>query len=85
MTTPIKGGAVGERGNDVRIITTFSEHSGDAFAAWELHHDTAVCARCGGAIGGGSDPSRMLGLVVLLVANTVLVAAVAAGIVWLVV
>jgi hypothetical protein len=39
------------------------------------------CPNCGGR--EGSDPSVMLGLVLVLVANTVVVAALAAAVIWI--
>ena len=45
--------------------------------------ETISCARCGHDGQRESDPSMMLGLVMLVAANTVVVLAVAAAIVWL--
>lgn len=43
------------------------------------------CARCGRARQAESDPSAMLGLVMLVIANTLVVLALGAAIAWLVV
>ena len=45
------------------------------------HGADVGCPSCAG--GEGSDPSVMLGLVLVLVANTVVVAALAAAVVWI--
>ena len=46
---------------------------------------SAVCARCGADVAGAqSDPSLMLGVVLLLVANTLVIAAVVVAVVWIV-
>lgn len=47
--------------------------------------ETVSCAHCGRVVERESDPSMMLGLVVLVVANTFVVLALAAAIAWLVV
>ena len=47
--------------------------------------DAATCPRCGTPAGRReSDPSLMLGLVMLVVANALVVAALAAAVVWIV-
>ena len=47
--------------------------------------ETTACARCADVGQWESDPSMMLGLVMLVAANTFVVLAVAAAIAWLVV
>ncbi len=47
--------------------------------------ESTVCGRCGAVVAGReSDPSLMLGLVLLLVANTLVIAALVAAVVWIV-
>lgn len=49
------------------------------------HPESTVCARCGAAVAGTeSDPSLMLGVVLLLVANTLVIGALVAAVVWIV-
>ena len=47
--------------------------------------ETTACARCADVGRSESDPSMMLGLVMLVAANTFVVLAVAAAIAWLVI
>ena len=65
------------RVSDVRIMTTVGHHSSETlFDDWR----TMPSPRDGRS---ESDPSVMLGLVLVLVANTVVVAALVAAVVWL--
>jgi hypothetical protein len=89
--TPIKGGRSRKAGRDVRIITTVDEHpSGVLTDDWAVagaprRNASAVCALCGADVAGRqSDPSLMLGMVLLLVANTLVIAAVVVAVVWIV-
>ena len=74
------------RHGDVRLITTADHHpSGALFDDWRVIAPSpgtnAVCPGCGGR--PGSDPAAMLGLVLVLVANTLVVAALVAAAVWI--
>lgn len=84
VTNPQKGGPGRVRGSDVRFIPTVDHHSGTLFDDWRTiaspHSTDAVCPNCGGR--NGSDPSAMLGLVLVLVANTAVVAALVAAVIW---
>jgi hypothetical protein len=58
----------------------------DEYAVGEPRlRETTACARCGHVERPESDPSMMLGLVMLVAANTFVLLAVAAAIAWLVV
>lgn len=67
------------------------EHPGEVLADdWGVavvprRRDSTVCPQCG-ATGTGrhSDPSLMLGVVLLLVANTLVIASLVAAVVWIV-
>lgn len=86
--SPHKGGSDGRAGRDVRIITMVDEHPGGvladdwAVAATTHRRAASVCAHCGAS--AESDPSLMLGFVLLLVANTLVIAALVAAVVWIV-
>jgi hypothetical protein len=70
--------------SDDVIITTVDHHSGTLLDDWRTvapHGAGATCPSCGGR--EGSDPAAMLGLVVVLVANTAVVAALVAAAVWI--
>jgi hypothetical protein len=91
VTNPTNGGGARSESRDVRIITTVDEHPGGVLtddwgvAVSPRHRESAVCARCGAAVAGGeSDPSLMVGVVLLLVANTLVIAALVAAVVWIV-
>jgi hypothetical protein len=72
-------------GNDVRVIATVDDHSGtlldDRRAIARPHSADVDCPNCSGR--AESDPSAMLGLVLVLVANTAVVAALIAAVVWI--
>jgi hypothetical protein len=91
VTNPTKGGRARATPGDVRIITTVDEHPGGVLtddrgvAVSPRRRELAVCAQCGAAVAGReSDPSLMLGVVLLLVANTLVIAALVAAVVWIV-
>lgn len=91
VTNPTNGGRPRAGLRDVRIITTVDEHPGGVLTddwgvvASSHPHPSAVCAHCGAAVEEGeSDPSLMLGVVLLLVANTLVIAALVAAVVWIV-
>ena len=66
------------------------EHPGGLTDDWGVvlplrRRESTVCAHCGAAVAGReSDPSLMLGVVLLLVANTLVIAALVAAVVWIV-
>lgn len=67
------------------VITTVDTHIGvtllDEQRITSPRGTATVCPSCGGS--SQSDPSVMLGLVLVLVANTLVVAALVAAAVWL--
>jgi hypothetical protein len=69
---------------DGRAITTFDETATEAMLDVPSARSgrTAMCPRCGYR---ESDPTAMLGFVVLVVANTFVIAALLVAVVWLVV
>ena len=76
---------------DAGNITTVDEHPGGVLTDdWGVavsphHRESTVCAHCGATVAGGeSDASVMLGVVLLLVANTLVIAALVAAVVWIV-
>ena len=87
---PPKGGAGQRRAGDVRIITTVDEQTSNALLdEWQTaarsRRQEAVCVRCGAAVDGEeSDASLMLGVVLLLIGNTLVIAALVAAVVWIV-
>ena len=87
---PPKGGAGHPRAGDVRIITTVDEQTSNALleewpTAVRSRRHEAVCVRCGAPVDGEeSDASLMLGVVLLLIANTLVIAALVAAVVWIV-
>ena len=65
-----------------RVITTFDETATEVLLDGPpARIGGAACPRCGYR---ESDPTAMLGLVVLVVANTFLIAALLAAVLWLV-
>ena len=66
-----------------RAITTFDETATEALleAPSARLREATACPRCGYR---ESDPTAMLGLVVLVVANTLVIAALMVAVVWLV-
>ena len=90
VTNPTNGGRARVGAGDVRIITTVDEHPGGVLTDdWGVvassRRPSAVCAHCGAAVEEGeSDPALMLGVVLLLVANTLVIAALVAAVVWIV-
>ena len=91
VTNPTNGDGSPLASPDVRIITTVDEHPGGVLtddwgvAVVPRRRETPVCAQCGAAVAGReSDPSLMLGVVLLLVANTLVIAALVAAVVWIV-
>ena len=87
---PPKGGAGQPRAGDVRIITTVDEQASNALldewqTAARARRQEAVCVRCGASVDGEeSDASLALGVVLLLIGNTLVIAALVAAVVWIV-
>ena len=87
---PKRGGAGQPQAGDVRIITTVDEQTSNALLdEWQTaarsRRQEAVCVRCGAAVDGEeSDASLMLGVVLLLIGNTLVIAALVAAVVWIV-
>ena len=71
--------------SDDEVITTVDHHSGTLLDDWRTVAPTGVGAAAGPSCGDreGSDPAAMLGLVIVLVANTAVVAALVAALVWI--
>jgi hypothetical protein len=72
------------RSRDPPVITAVEEHAADAiprYAAGGMQASEAIpSSRCGDR---ESDPSLMLGVVILVAANTLVVAALIVGLVWM--
>ena len=85
VTNPNKGGLGRVGGSDVRFITTVDHHSSvtllDDWRTMASPGDAVV--PCPHSRGDGSDPSVMLGLVLVLVANTIVVAALVGAMIWI--
>jgi hypothetical protein len=71
--------------SDDEVITTVDHHSGTLLDDWRTVAPPGVGAAAGHSCGDpeGSDPAAMLGLVIVLVANTAVVAAFVAVLVWI--